>query len=63
MNIVNSEKKNAAKKLKPKEELQRIEKHLKESFKKKKEIERRFSVKFKELERQTEENKKWFDKE
>jgi hypothetical protein len=62
MNIVESGKKKT-KKFEPKEILENIKKHLKDVFKKKKDIEKSFSSKFKELQKQNEENQKWFSKE
>ena len=69
MNILSSKKKKTSK-IEPKKMLEDVKTHLKDLFRKKKEIERIFSTKFKELERQSKEIEKqrkeereWFDKE
>ena len=62
MNLISPGKKKT-KKFAPQEILENIKKHLKDVFKKKKEIEKNFANKFKELQKQSEENQKWFDKE
>jgi len=56
---VPSKKKN----VKPEKILGDIEKHLKSIAERKKEIERNFTSKLKELENQVKENEKWFKKE
>ncbi len=49
--------------VKPEKILGDIEKHLKSIAERKKEIERNFTSKLKELENQVKENEKWFKKE
>ena len=46
--------------VKPEKILEEIEKHLKNITERKKEIEKNFTSKFKELENQAKENEKWF---
>ena len=66
MNIVNREKEKNAKALDLKEVIKNVEnsrKYLKAIFKGKKEIKQEFLNKLKQLQKQIEENQKWFDKE